>query len=124
MLPIELWTHICSLSTFDDGYTVRSLGRVSRFFREAADPFRLRTVSVSSVRRIIELTAHLEALPVERRGVEFLYATCPLLEEPVETDETVETTALRSFYKAGTCDRNPGPSPVCSLSLLAILMVI
>lgn len=109
MLPIELWTHICSLSTFDDGYTIRSLGRVSRFFREAAEPFRLRTVSVCSARRIIDLTSYLESLPGEKRYIEFLHATCPPPREPAVL------TALASFYKADTCDRNPGPSPVCVL---------
>ncbi|TEB36510.1 hypothetical protein FA13DRAFT_1726871 [Coprinellus micaceus] len=107
MLPIELWTHISSLSTFDDGYTVRSLGRVSRFFKEAAEPFRLRIVSVCSARRIIELTSYLESLPGEKRNIEFLHATCPPPREPAVT------IALASFYKAGVCDRNPGPSPVC-----------
>ncbi|KAJ3511020.1 hypothetical protein NMY22_g15790 [Coprinellus aureogranulatus] len=103
MLPLELWTHICSFADFDDGYTVRSLSQASRFFREAAEPYRLRTISLHNVHQVMVLTGHLESLPLERRRVEYLFAASQ------QDDDDLLT--LADFYKPGICDRTPGPTP-------------
>ncbi|KAJ3522491.1 hypothetical protein NMY22_g11864 [Coprinellus aureogranulatus] len=103
MLPLELWTYICSFADFDDGYTVRSLAQASHFFREAAEPYRLRTISLHNVHQVMALTGHLESLPLERRRVEYLFAA--------SQQDDDDLLALADFYKPGICDRTPGPTP-------------
>ncbi|KAI0701298.1 hypothetical protein BC835DRAFT_1404540 [Cytidiella melzeri] len=72
-LPFELHSQILELACTDDGTTARSLSLVSRYVREAAQPFLYQSIAVSGLRSLNELADRLESLPSHKRRVRRLF---------------------------------------------------
>jgi len=66
--PVEIHSYICEFACTDDGLTARSLGLVSKYYREVVHPFRYQSIAVSGQLQISELERRLErTLPHLRR---------------------------------------------------------
>lgn len=72
-LPVELHSYICEFACTDDGYTARSLGRVSKYFREVALPFHYQSIAVSGHHQIFELDSRLQRTRPHLRRVRNLF---------------------------------------------------
>jgi hypothetical protein len=73
VFPVELHSYICKLACADDGYTARSLGCVSKYFREVVHPFQYQSIAVSGQHQIFELESRLQRTQPRLRRVRNLY---------------------------------------------------
>lgn len=71
--PPELHAYICQLACTDDGYTVRSLNLVSRYFRNISISFLYRSIAISGIGQINQLASRLENTPPHLRQLRHLY---------------------------------------------------
>ncbi|KIM83618.1 hypothetical protein PILCRDRAFT_7032 [Piloderma croceum F 1598] len=68
VFPVEIHSYICELACTDGGYTARSLGLVSKYFREVVHPYRYQSIAVSGQIQISGLERRLvNPLPHLRR---------------------------------------------------------
>ncbi|KAF8147878.1 hypothetical protein B0H34DRAFT_619431, partial [Crassisporium funariophilum] len=70
--PPELHAYITQFACTDDGYTIRSLYGVSRYYREISRPYLYQALSISHVHQIPIIAAQLEALPIHWRHIRHL----------------------------------------------------
>jgi hypothetical protein len=71
-VPFELWGQIFSLACTDDGFTGRSLAAVSIYIRHASAQYRLQSVAVIGIHRMIAFASYLERLPSDFQKVRHL----------------------------------------------------
>lgn len=66
--PVEIHSYIFQFACTDDGRTARSLGLVSKYYREVVHPFQYQSIAVSGQFQVSELECRLErTLPHMRR---------------------------------------------------------
>jgi hypothetical protein len=70
--PTEIWGRIFSLACVDDGFTGRSLSRVSRYIMEASSPYKYQCIAVKD-HQFRPLTLVLKKLPADKRRVQCLF---------------------------------------------------
>jgi len=75
VLPVELHVHIFGLACTDDGWTIRALSMVSRYFWEVSRAYLYQNVSVSGTDRVFALLDRLETLPPRLRQIRHLFLT-------------------------------------------------
>ena len=75
VLPVELHAHIFGLASTDDGWTIRALSMVSRYFWEVSRAYLYQNVSVSGTDRVFALLDRLETLPPRLRQIRHLFLT-------------------------------------------------
>jgi len=74
----------------DDGRTGCALQRVSKYFRELSNPFRLTSVCLYRSKNILKFKAVIDRLPPNERRVRYLHFTSPHLFLDVSEDEDDE----------------------------------
>jgi len=78
--PAEIWGRIFSLACVDDGFTGRSLSRVSRYIMEASKPYKYQCLAVKD-HQLRLLALILRKLPADLRRVRCLFITQACLEK-------------------------------------------
>jgi len=67
VLPVEMHSVICEFACTDDGRTGRSLGLVSKYYREVVHPFRYQSIAVVGQSQVAELSYRLQKTPPTQR---------------------------------------------------------
>src|ERR1700733_10889852 len=70
--PTEIWGRIFSLACVDDGFTGRSLSRVSRYIKEASKPYKYQCLAVKD-HQLRPLALVFKKLPADKRRVRCLF---------------------------------------------------
>ena len=70
--PTEIWGKIFSLACVDDGFTGRSLSRVSRYIMEASNPYKYQCLAVKD-HQLRPLALVFKNLPADKRRVRCLF---------------------------------------------------
>lgn len=73
VFPVELHSYICEFACKDDGRTARSIGLVSKYFREVVHPYTLRSIAVTGFAQIKILEKQLTTLPAHLRRIRDLF---------------------------------------------------
>jgi hypothetical protein len=127
--PPELHAYICQLTCVDDGYTIRSLNKTSRYFYYISKPYLYQSLSISGPKQIHAIATLLETNPkAHLRHIRHLFisdTTCAI-EEESPTQATPETHTLISHIislAAPTLESLTfiAHSPQTSTSLIACL---
>ncbi|KAF9448535.1 hypothetical protein P691DRAFT_639233, partial [Macrolepiota fuliginosa MF-IS2] len=117
--PPELHSYICSLACTDDGYTARSLSRVSKYFAQITLPYLYQSLCISEPTRIRNLAKKLQTTPAHQRRIHHLFISDASGERDLASSiisiltlsaPTLETLALVA------------PAPLSSTSLIARLL--
>lgn len=61
--PPELHAYICELTCIDDGHTIRSINKASRYFYNISKPYLYQNLSISGPKQIRAIAALLETKP-------------------------------------------------------------
>ncbi|KAF8186307.1 hypothetical protein BJ912DRAFT_469261 [Pholiota molesta] len=72
-LPTELHAYICQTACVDDGATIRSLNRVSKYFHEVSRPYLYHNVSAFGIDQVMTLLERLERTPAQMRCIRHLF---------------------------------------------------
>ena len=70
--PTEIWGRIFTLACVDDGFTGRSLSRVSRYIMEASKPYKYQCLAVKD-HQLRPLALVFKKLPADKRRVRCLF---------------------------------------------------
>ncbi|KAF8178760.1 hypothetical protein BJ912DRAFT_650484 [Pholiota molesta] len=87
-LPTELHAYICQTACVDDGATIRSLNRVSKYFHEVSRPYLYHTVSAFGIDQVLTLLERLERTPAQMRCIRHLFLSDTASSEPTPTAPT------------------------------------
>lgn len=123
--PPELHAYICQLTCVDDGYTVRSINKTSRYLYYISKPYLYQSLSVSGPKQIRAITTLLETNPkAYLRHIRYLFISDTIDGELAQATPETHTLISRIISLAAPTLESLSfiaSSPQTSTSLIARL---